>query len=319
MVDGRASAQVHINCHMPNQNYKDHIEVVLPYECLLGEGPVWDADNKIISWIDVLNGIKHEFDTKRATHRMIELGVILGSIALTNSGNYLAALKSGLAIVDRITGNKSFLHHPESSISTNRFNDGKCDRAGRFWVGTMSMLEEPGAGNVYMFDEKLTCTKKIESVTISNGLVWSADHKTLYYIDTPTLQVVAYDYDISTGKISNKQVVVNIPQNEGYPDGMTIDKEGMLWIAHWDGSQVARWDPSSGKKIHFINLPVDRVTSCTFGGEHLTDIYITTAKVGLTEKQLSEQPLAGSLFIIRDSEFQGLPSTKFDDTRVIIP
>lgn len=293
-------------------------EIVLQHTCLLGEGPVWDANNNIISWIDLLNGIIHEYDTQKQSHRMIELGDIVGAVALTKKGNYLAALKSGLSIVDRTTGKINFLQHPEKHIPTNRFNDGKCDPHGRFWVGTMSMTEDPGAGNVYVFDDQNTCTKRIESVTISNGLAWSSDHTILYYIDTPTFQVVAYDYDEATGNINNKRTVVRIPNSEGYPDGMTIDSEGMLWIAHWDGAQVARWDPSTGKKIYSIALPVDRVTSCTFGGDDLSDLYITTASVGLTEKQIEEQPLAGALFVIKNSGFNGFPPVKFDDSSIII-
>lgn len=293
-------------------------EVVLQHTCLLGEGPVWDANNNIISWIDLLNGIIHEFDTQKQSHRMIETGDIVGAVALTKKGNYLAALKNGLSIVHRTTGKIDFLQHPEQNIPTNRFNDGKCDQAGRFWVGTMDMSEDPGAGSVYMIDNALNYSKKIESVTISNGLAWSSDCKTFYYIDTPTFQVVAYDYDIRTGDLANKRIAINIPTIEGYPDGMTIDTDGMLWIAHWDGAQVARWDPNTGKKLGSITLPVDRVTSCTFGGDDLTDLYITTAGVGLTEKQLIQQPLAGSLFVIRNTGFQGLPTIKFDDSSIII-
>lgn len=298
-----------MNTHFVN----NHPEVVLPHTCLLGEGPIWDANKKIIAWIDILNGIIHEFDTQNQSYRMIELGSIVGAVALTQKGNYLAALKSGLSYVDRTTGTIQFLQHPEPDLIHNRFNDGKCDPHGRFWVGTMSMSEDQGAGNVYMFDDQITCSKKIESVTISNGLAWSADHTIFYYIDTPTFQVVAYDYEVSTGNITNKRIAIEIPNSEGYPDGMTIDTEGMLWIAHWDGAQVARWDPSTGKKIGSITLPVDRVTSCTFGGDHLTDLYITTARVGLTEQQLIEQPLAGSLFVVRDSGFQGMATVEFDD------
>ena len=289
-------------------------EVLLQHTCLLGEGPVWDVNTKTIIWIDLLKGIIHEFCTQDQSHRTLELGDVVGAVVLTQSGNYLAALKSGLSIVDRSTGEIHFVHHPEQHLPSNRFNDGKCDPNGRFWVGTMSISEEPGAGSMYMLDSSMTISKKFEGVTISNGLVWSTDLKTLYYIDTPTYQVVAYDYDMMSGDISNKRIVICIPTSEGYPDGMTIDTDGMLWIAHWDGSQVARWNPFTGKKIFSILLPVDRVTSCTFGGNDLRDLYITTARVGLTEKQLSEQPLAGSLFVVKKSGFQGLSAIKFDDS-----
>lgn len=318
MVDGQALVQVRINIYMYTPLRNHHPEVVCPHTSLLGEGPVWDAEQNTISWIDLLNGMIHEFDTHHQSHRIIELGDMVGSIALTKSGNYLAALKSGLSLVNRSTGRVQVLHHPEKAIDTNRFNDGKCDPSGRFWVGTMSLSADPGAGKVYMFDDHASCSEKIVGVTISNGLAWSNDHTTFYYIDTPSFEVVAYDYDGSTGTISNKRTVITIPHGEGYPDGMTIDTEGMLWIAHWDGAQVARWNPSTGDKILSVPLPVDRVTSCTFGGPDLTDIFITTARVGLTEKQIDEQPYAGALFVIKNSGYKGLPPVKFDDSSIII-
>jgi sugar lactone lactonase YvrE len=142
-------------------------------------------------------------------------------------------------------------------------------------------------------------------------MAWSSDYKTFYYIDTPTCEVVAYDFDLLTGNIGNKRVVIRIPPQEGFPDGMTIDNEGMLWIAHWDGWQVSRWNPNKGKKLLSIPLPVAQITSCTFGGDNLQDLYITSARVNLTEEQLKQQPLAGSLFVLRNSGFHGTPSFEF--------
>ena len=133
----------------------------------------------------------------------------------------------------------------------------------------MSLSEEPNAGNVYVLENKLAHTKTIEDVTISNGMAWSLDHQTFYYIDTPTLEIEAYDYEKATGHISNKRTIINIDEKEGYPDGMTIDNECMFWIAHWDGWQVTRWNPNTGEKLYRIKLPVAKVTSCTFGGENL--------------------------------------------------
>ena len=122
----------------------------------------------------------------------------------------------------------------------------------------------------------------------------------------------SFDFDVKTGDIGNRRVVVSIPEKEGFPDGMTIDREGKLWIAHWEGWQVARWDPETGKKLMSIQLPVARITCCTFGGENLQDLYITSAKVGLTAQQLEKQPLAGSLFVVKNCGYQGLPTVAFD-------
>jgi sugar lactone lactonase YvrE len=175
----------------------------------------------------------------------------------------------------------------------------------------MAIDEMEGAGSVYSFDGK-NVEKKIENTTISNGMAWNADNTILYYIDTPTFEVVSYQYDQITGNISNKKAILHIPQEEGHPDGMTLDTEGMLWIAHWDGWQITRWNPNTGKKLSQIKLPVARVTSCTFGGPELKDLFITSARKGLTEEELKNQPLAGALFVIKDCGYQGLPNFEFN-------
>jgi sugar lactone lactonase YvrE len=262
--------------------------------------------------VDILNGNIHEFCTVRGKHRILPVKEMVGAVALCTNGDFLAALKRGLAFIDRRSGAVRQLFHPEAHLPENRFNDGKCDPAGRFWVGTMALSEKKEAGSVYMIEKDLSHSIKLKGVTISNGMAWSPDNKTFYFIDTPTFEVVAYDYDIKTGTITNRRVAITIPKKEGFPDGMTIDSEGMLWIAHWDGWQVARWNPATGEKLFSIPLPVARITSCTFGGEDLQDLYITSASIGLSEKQHEEQPLAGSLFVIRNCGFQGMETIAFD-------
>lgn len=285
-----------------------HIEPLMDHACLLGEGPVWDAKQESICWVDILNGVIHEYAPATKKHHYIQLQQMIGSVAICTDGHFIAAMQHGFARINRHTGEVTFISDPESHLPNNRFNEGKCDPAGRFWSGTMSLSEDTGAGNLYVLRDKDTCVKKIDSVSISNGLAWSADHKTMYYIDTPTLQVVAYDFNNATGHISNKRTVLEIDKADGFPDGMTIDKEDMLWVAHWDGWQVSRWDPATGKKLLRIDMPVARVTSCTFGGETFGDLYITSAKVGLGADALKQQPLAGSVFVIRDCGYTGLPA-----------
>ncbi|MBD0294580.1 MAG: SMP-30/gluconolactonase/LRE family protein [Flavisolibacter sp.] len=287
-------------------------EVLAPHCCLLGEGPVWDAANQSICWVDILNGNIHEFKLSKKQHRTIAVKDMIGAISLCTNGDFLAAMKSGLALISRESGKIKILCHPEVHLPENRFNDGKCDPAGRFWAGTMAVSERAGAGSVYTIEKDFSHSVKMEGVTISNGMAWSPDNKAFYFIDTPTFEVVAYDYDIKSGNISNRRVAVTIPKKEGFPDGMTIDREGMLWIAHWDGWQVARWNPQTGQKLLSIPLPAARITSCTFGGEDLQDLYITSASIGLTEKQHEEQPFAGSLFVIKNCGFQGMETVAFD-------
>lgn len=278
---------------------------------LLGEGPVWDEQKQRVFWLDILNNTIHCYYPATKAYRYWSASDMVGAIVLGEDDHLVAALRSGFTFVDLSTGKEIPIVDPEVHSPDNRFNDGKCDPAGRFWAGTMALSEKVEAGNLYMLDQDLTCTLKLPEVSISNGLAWTADARTFYYIDTPTQSVVAFDFSLTTAKITNKRAVIDIPKGEGFPDGMCIDTEGKLWIAHWDGWQVARWDPLSGKKLESIRLPVARITSCTFGGEKLQDLYITSAKVGLSAKQLAEQPLAGSLFVVNNCGYQGHPTSRF--------
>jgi sugar lactone lactonase YvrE len=287
-------------------------EVVLDHRCLLGEGPVWDAKRKAICWIDILRGEIHEYNPDNQFHRTFSVHQMIGAVTICKNGNLLAAMKNGFGFVDRNSGAVHMIGNPESHLPGNRFNDGKTDPAGRFWAGTMSHTDEPERGGLYLLDKDLTITKKAENISISNGLAWSADHKTFYYIDTPTRRVFAYQYDKSTGEISNKRIIIQVAQEDGFPDGMTIDSENMLWIAHWDGWQVSRWNPETGNKIKTIPLPAARITSCCFGGEDLRDLYITSARKELSEEELEKHPHAGSLFVIKNIGYNGLPAFEFE-------
>lgn len=287
------------------------IDVVVDHASLLGEGPVWDNFKKCICWLDILNGMIHQFIPTQKKFTTIPVHQKIGSLAICTNNDFIVAMQNGFAFLNRENGVIKLIADPEANLPDNRFNEGKCDPAGRFWAGTMSLSEETATGSVYMIQNDLHVQKMIESVTISNGMAWSLDHQTFYYIDTPTFLIVAYDYNKVNGQISNKRTIVKIDDKDGFPDGMTIDSEGMLWVAHWGGWQITRWSPGTGKKIHSIKLPVAKVTSCTFGGEDFEDLYITTAKVGLTENELKQQPLAGSLFVIRNCGFKGIPAVEF--------
>lgn len=280
-------------------------------QSLLGEGPVWDGQQQGIFWVDILNGLIHCYHPLIEAYRRWSVPGMVGAISLCQDGRLIAALQTGFAFVDLETGVVEPIVDPESHLPDNRFNDGKCDPAGRFWAGTISLSGKTGAGNLYVLDSDLQFTRKLSGVSISNGLAWTPDARTMYYIDTPTQAVAAFDYDPATAEIANLRIVIEIPEKEGFPDGMTIDTDGKLWIAHWDGWQVARWDPLSGEKLSSIRLPAARITSCIFGGEKLQDLYITTAREGLSAKQLAEQPLAGSLFVINNCGYQGHPAHRF--------
>jgi sugar lactone lactonase YvrE len=282
------------------------------HQCLLGEGPVWDSNNATLLWIDIMKGEILEWAPGMPHVKIMETGSPVGSFALTRRGKIIAALQEGIVLFNRTTGEKQVLHQPETHLPENRFNDGKCDPAGRFWAGTMKMNEIEATGSVYSTDG-VNIIKRMEEVTVSNGLAWSLDRRYFYFIDSPTLEIVRYDYDVSTGTIHNKTLVVKMDIKEGYPDGMTIDAEGMLWVAHWDGWQVARWNPDTGEKICSIAMPVAKPTSVCFGGNKMDELYVTSDSRGLSKEDWLQQPLAGRCFIIKNLGVKGFELEKFND------
>lgn len=283
------------------------ITSVLPHRCILGEGPFWNPNTNSICWIDILAPCIHSWNESSDTHRIWQTPSMIGCAALDGNGDFIVALVDGFWKCNSQTRALSLLVQLEAEKTRNRFNDGKCDPSGRFWAGSLSLNEKDPTGSVYFMDAQQDIKKVIDDVTISNGLCWSLDKRFFYYIDTPTLAVARYDYEDSSGNISNKTIIINIPEEDGFPDGMTMDADGMLWIAHWGGWQITRWDPHNGNKIATIRMPASQITSLCFGGKNYEDIYVTSASRGLSEKELAEEPLAGHLFVIRNSGFKGMP------------
>lgn len=277
----------------------DEARLVIDAKATLGEGPCWDEHKQQLYWVDIPEKKLHTFDPYTGESQSIHLEQQIGAAVVRQSGGMVVALEHGLYFLDLTTEELTHIHDPEQHVPTNRFNDGKVDPAGRFWVGTMSLDPKASKGSLYRLNLDASVSTMIEGVSISNGLAWSIDKQTMYYIDTPTKQIVAYDYDEASGDISNKRTVISIEDEGHNPDGMTIDAEGFLWVAEWGGSQVCRWNPNTGAKVASIKLPVSLVTSCTFGGKNLDELYITTARTRLTEEQLQEQPQAGGLFMVK--------------------
>jgi sugar lactone lactonase YvrE len=284
-------------------------EPILEANAVLGEGSLWDPRNNCLYWVDILDRMVNIYDPVTGTNRAIEVPQDVGTVVSDSAGNLMLALRDGFARLDIDTGDVVMV--AEQKAEGIRFNDGKCDPAGRFWAGTMAYDMTDGAAALYCLDTNFTVRQMIDDVTISNGLVWTSDARDFYYIDTPTFEVAAFDYDIDTGNISNRRVVIKFDQSMGRPDGMTIDEEDMVWIAHWDGGRVTRWDPKTGKMLETIEVPGARlVTSCAMGGPDLNELYITTASVDLNEEKRKSQPLAGSLFRVQ-VDVKGVPAFCF--------
>ena len=270
------------------------LELVVEKRARVGEGSIWDAAKQVLYWVDILSHQLYIYDPKNGENRTIETCQAVGTVVPRASGGVMVAQHNGFASVDLESEKITPFGDPERDIPANRFNDGKCDPAGRFWAGTMEFNGEPNRGALYCLDTDHSVEKKVGPVTISNGIVWSADARTMYYVDTGLNTVRAYDYDIDTGDIANERVVIE-HDGEGYFDGMSIDEEGMLWIALFGGSGIKRYDPQSGALLRDIGLPMSQLTSCAFGGKNLDELFITSAAINLDEAAMAQQPLAGAL------------------------
>ena len=289
-------------------------EIILDAQAELGEGPAWDAKNQTLYWVDILGKRIHYH--RGDQDGFVQLDKMPGCLALSKDGSLLVAARASileLGPFDLTPGGPATVTHTVLASVTehanNRFNDGKCDPAGRFLAGSMNMDEETPSGALYSFDGR-TVTRLLTDIRISNGLAWSPDHKTLYYIDTPTREVKAFDYDLSTGQIAEPRVALRVPETLGWPDGMTSDMNGNLWIAMWGGASVTRWKPQSGELMEQIPLPAKNVTSCAFGGENLDELYITSARKGLNEADLTAYRHSGSLMRMK-TKVQGMPTFEF--------
>lgn len=287
-------------------------EVEYEIKPLLGEGPTWCPRSRKLFWVDIEGYTVHIYDPAARRDRAINVGEYVGALAVRQAGGLVVALKSGFVALDLDTEEITPIADAESHLPGNRFNDGKCDPAGRFWAGTLALDEDngEGKGNLYCLHADGRVELKVPGVWISNGLAWTRDRRTMYYVDSPHRTVTAYDYDEVTGAIANPRVAIEVPLGMGYPDGMAIDAEDKLWIAHWDGAQVVRWDPQTAEPLASIQLPVTRPTSCVFGGEDFSTLYITSASTRLSAEKLATQPLAGSLFSCRPG-VAGLPMWEF--------
>ena len=285
-------------------------ELLFDTKATLGEGPIWDSRTQSLYWIDIL-----EKRIYCGGDVLLQLDNLIGCMAPRKHGGLIIAWSGqegrlSFASLGLDSTELTPLASPSDEPSNNRFNDGKCDPRGRFLAGTMDMGEQDPFGSLYSFHGN-AITKLFSSVTISNGLTWSPDYRTLYYIDTPTREVKAFDYDLETGSIANPRIAFTVPPSLGWPDGMTSDQQGNLWIAMWGGAQVTRWDPNTGQLLEQIPVPARNVSSCVFGGTNLNELYITSARKGLDEATLKQYPLTGGVFRIQ-TDVEGMPTFEFE-------
>jgi len=269
-------------------------EVCLDARALRGEGPLWDARDQRLIWVDIDTSTVHRYDPLTGCDQRQDVGQPVGAVGLRAGGGLVAAVRDGFAFIDP---DRVMLVAPvEIEQMGNRMNDGKVDPAGCFWAGTMALDLKPGAGVLYRLNRDLSVHAMLRGLSISNGLDWSLDGRTMYFVDSATGGLDAFDYDPENGAIGRRRRIVEIQEREGLPDGMVLDAEGFIWVALWGGGCVRRYTPC-GSLAAVLELPVSQVTSCAFGGPQLTDLYVTSARAGLSAEQLAREPAAGGLFV----------------------
>jgi len=287
---------------------QDSLQNVLTARARLGEGPCWNADEQRLYWVDIYNHRVHQFYPATGEHQFFDVGDVVGCLAPAGSNRLLMALRTQLAWLDTQSGAVRAIATVEHAHPETRFNDGKCDAAGRFWFGSVSSQADQACLYRYAADGSL---KTMETgLTISNGLGWSPDNQTFYLTDSYRRRIYAYDFDLETGELGDRRVLIDLTGEVFEPDGLVIDQTGCIWSAMWNGWCIIRFDPD-GKEMMRVQMPVQRPTSCTFGGENLSTLYITTAAIGLSEAEIEKSFYSGDVFALQ-TNVTGLPTYHFN-------
>jgi L-arabinonolactonase len=275
----------------------------------LGEVPVWDVTEQALYWVDIEGKLLQRLHPASGKVDRWVMPERIACFALRETGGLIVAFASGIAFYDLDSGRIDWIARPEADKPNNRFNEGKCDRMGRFWAGTMDDSLKEHTASLYRVDPDLHVTKMLDGIGISNSFVWSLDEQTFFFADTLDAAIDRFDYTAATGSIANRRRIVDLKGSGIGPDGSTIDTDGFLWNAQWDGWRIARYSPE-GILDRIVELPVQKPTSCMFGGADLKTLYVTSAIWNLTPDELRRQPQAGGLFAL-DVGIGGVPEPRF--------
>lgn len=274
----------------------------------LAEGPVWH--DGCLWWVNIAAGELHQLDPTTGFHEQRHLGGNAGCAAPCEDGRWLVARDRQLNWLDWDSGAMTPFCEVEPEKSQNRFNDGQCDSRGRLWIGTMDKQAAAAAGSLYVIEAGHKPRRVLNGLTISNGMSWSLDDRTFYFTDTATNRVDVFDFDSATGAISNRRALATFPPEE-FPDGMTLDAKGNLWVALWGAGAVVCHDGRTGRELRRIRVPASQTSSCAFGGAQLDELFITTARTGLSGAALEREPQAGGIFRVRPGVC-GRPARSFN-------
>lgn len=284
------------------------IRCIVDSQNKLGEVPVWDRQEQALYWVDIEGKLLQRYRPATGIVDRWEMPERIGSFALREKGGLIIAFASGIALYDLDTGAIDWLSRPEADKPGNRFNEGKCDRLGRFWAGTMDDGLSAHTGALYRVDADLSVHKVFGDIGIPNFFVWSLENDAFHFADTLDHVIYRFDYDHASGAVTNRRKYVDTG-SEASPDGGTIDAEGYLWNAQWDAWRLVRYTPH-GEVDRIVRLPVQKPTSCMFGGPDLKTLYVTSAVWDLTSEQLVDQPHAGGVFAV-DVDVAGVPEPRF--------
>ena len=276
---------------------------------MLGESPIWDHQHQQLYWIDIDLAEIYSLDLQTMRHKCWHLPSKPGCVGLASEDRLVIALEKGFALMDRHSGGLTDLIQPLLSRTDVMFNDGACDRQGNFWAGTKDISEISYTGVLYRLAPDGGIKTMDRGFIVSNGIAWSPDNKTCYLSDSGAGKIYRYEYNSSNSTLGYRQMLVNVPSVDGYPDGLTVDSEGYLWSAHWDGWRITRYDPD-GEIDRVIKMPVQRPTSLCFGGKDLKTLFVTSAQRDLSAKQLKVHPKAGCVFAI-DLDVAGISEPTF--------
>ncbi len=286
----------------------NNIECLWNGQAILGEGPVYSAAQKGLYWVDIKGQKFHYMDLASGSVETFPVPEPIGWVAERQAGGLVAGLKSGFVFINQDTLEITKIGNPEESLPNNRLNDAKVDTQGRIWAGSMDDLETSPNGALYRLDADLSWQLCDRGYVVANGPALNPDESVIYHTSSSTREIFAFNLN-TDGNLSNKRLHIKLGETDGYPDGMTCDKNGGLWVAHWDGWRVSRFLPD-GTLDFKIDMPVGRPTSLCFGGENLDELFITSASVNLTNSELENQPMAGGVFRIM-TDFEGLPQNLF--------
>lgn len=286
------------------------IDCVADVKCTLGEGPVWDDRAGQLYWVDIKAPAIWRLDSKTGATQSWKMPHRVGAVALREQGGLVAAMKPGFAFVDLDTNKVELIAHPQPGAPDSRLNDGACDAKGRFWAGSMDDNERDPTGHLYRLNPDRSTERFEAGFVVTNGIRWSSDHTRMYFVDSAARTIWSYDFDLAKGAPGQRRLFAQLTEADGYPDGLCVDAEDHVWGAHWAGGRITRYRPD-GTRERTIQIPAPNVTCCCFGGANLDTLYVTTARIGVSDERLAAHPLTGGVFAITGLGVAGRASHRF--------